>query len=62
MRPLSRDLPGSGQILKDKEEHLLVSRELRAAIKVVQCLRAFAALTEDLGLIPNTHMVAHKHP
>jgi hypothetical protein len=28
---------------------------------MTQHLRAFAALVEDLGLVPNTHMVTHNH-
>lgn len=30
--------------------------------KMDQWLRTFAALTENLGLVPSTQMVAHKHP
>lgn len=38
------------------------SRHLPGFLKeVAPWLRALAALPEDLGSVPGTHMVAHKH-
>jgi hypothetical protein len=39
--------------LKQTNKQKIGPREL------TQLLRAFSALTEDLGSVPNTHMVAH---
>jgi hypothetical protein len=38
--------------------HLIRMKRIRAE-EMVQWLRAFVALAQDLGLVLNTHMVAH---
>lgn len=30
--------------------------------EMAQCLKVFAVLSEDLRLVPSTHIVAHNHP
>lgn len=49
-----------GKKWKDKEEDGHKDRKRRR--QVVEQSRAPAALPEDLGSIPSTHTVVHKHP
>lgn len=40
---------------------IFLKNEIRGLEKKGLWLTEVAALTEDLGLVPNTHMVAHNH-
>jgi hypothetical protein len=55
MKPVLKQTQRQNGIKQEKEKEKLEAAEM------AQCLRALSALTEALGSIPRTYMVAHNH-
>jgi hypothetical protein len=49
------------QLLKIRHKMIKIFNKSKVGSVVAQPLGVLAALVEDLGLVPSTHMAAHTH-